>query len=159
MLKGLEGAETSEGLSQVEGRFSGPFASAVECIREGVGRQEDYERHATPAFEILFDAIEHRLEDVQEVVHALGQAVRALEPVLGEVAGKLGEGCDVAEAALERGGAWLAEHRDVLEAAAKLIVLVALAVEAPELAMALVSKDPSILNGPLRTVAEAVRDA
>lgn len=89
-------------------------------------------------------------------MHALGQSVRALEPVLGGLATQLGEGCDIAETSLKHGVEWLREHRDVLEAAVKLIVLAAFAVEAPEVALAMIIRDPALLSGPLQTVATAM---
>jgi hypothetical protein len=139
--------------------FARSFIEAIGCLIESQSRNESFERNAVPLFDLVYEGIETGIDELRGVVQALGHAVEGMEGLLGDYASTFAEACGFVDEALARGREWLGEHRDVIEAVARVVVVVAFCVEAPPAGIAFVTHDPAVVLGPMRVIGEAIRDA
>lgn len=139
----LEGSET-ESLAEVISE--GGFEKAFEVLS---GRSVE----ALEAGEGLLSAIGEQVDELRDgVLEAtrpageLAGLARSLGETLGENLGALGESLKGAlekgAGALEQGAAWLKEHPEACEAAVRLVVLLVLAAENPDLLLTALEKEP-----------------
>ncbi len=154
----LEDIGSVEHSERAEIPFANTFKEAIGCLIESRERGEVFEPNAKPIFDLVFECVAVSLDEARNLVRGLGETAAGLESVLGEYAETFARACEAADTALGRGAEWLQEHRDVLEAVARVAVLVAFCIQAPEIGVAFVTEDPSRVLGPLAVINEAMRN-
>ena len=66
--------------------FARTFIEAIGCLIESQSRNESFERNAVPLFDLVYEGIETGIDELRDVVKALGHAVEGMEGLLGEEA-------------------------------------------------------------------------